>query len=59
MDTAPVLRLPVVEQTDDVTRVMNAVAASTLRATVTEIRKFLGCSQSRAAAVRKQLEPTT
>lgn len=56
MDTAPVLRLPVVEQTDDVTRVRNAVAAGTLRVTVTEIRKYLGCSQARAAAVRKQLE---
>ncbi|MFX1675170.1 hypothetical protein PWR63_23470 [Paraburkholderia sp. A2WS-5] len=57
VESAPVLRLPVVEQTDDVNRVMNAVAAGTLRATVTEIRKFLGCSQLRAAAVRKQLEP--
>ncbi|QBR00855.1 hypothetical protein E1956_25955 [Paraburkholderia pallida] len=56
-ESAPVLRLPVVEQTDDVTRVRNAVTAGTLRATVTEIRKYLGCSQSRAAAVRKQLEP--
>jgi hypothetical protein len=53
-EPAPMLRLPVVEQPDDVTRVMNAVAAGQLRATVTEIRKFLGCSQSRAAAVRKQ-----
>jgi hypothetical protein len=34
---------------------MTAVAAGQLRATVIEIRKFLGCSQSRAAAVRKQL----
>jgi hypothetical protein len=57
VESAPVLRLPVVEQPDDVTRVMYAVAAGQLRATVTEIRKFLGCSQSRAAAVRKQLEP--
>ncbi|MEM5314369.1 hypothetical protein [Paraburkholderia sp. JHI869] len=57
--SAPVLRLPVVEQADDVTRVTNAIAAGTLRATVTEIRKFLGCSQSRAATVRKQLEPQT
>ncbi|PVX86436.1 hypothetical protein [Paraburkholderia unamae] len=57
IDTAPVLRLPVIEQHDDVTRVMTAVAAGEVRPTVTEIRKFLGCSQSRAAAVRKQLEP--
>ncbi|MEM5325212.1 hypothetical protein VSR34_01190 [Paraburkholderia sp. JHI2823] len=59
VESAPVLRLPVVEQHDDVTRVMTAVAAGQLRATVTEIRKFLGCSQSRAAAVRKQLELQT
>ena len=59
VEPATVLRLPVVEQPDDVTRVTAAVAAGTLRATVTEIRKFLGCSQSRAAAVRKQLEPQT
>ncbi|RAR51653.1 hypothetical protein C7401_13613 [Paraburkholderia unamae] len=59
VESAPVLRLPVVEQTDDVMRVMTAVTAGELRPTVTEIRKFLGCSQSRAAAVRKQLEPTT
>ncbi|WP_434663537.1 hypothetical protein P5W99_24585 [Paraburkholderia sp. A3BS-1L] len=58
-EPAPMLRLPVVEQTDDVTRVMTAVAAGQLRPTVIEIRKFLGCSQSRAAAVRKQLEPST
>ncbi|MFP3798653.1 hypothetical protein [Paraburkholderia sp. SIMBA_027] len=56
---APLLSLPVFEQQDDVTRVRDAVARDKLRATVTEIRKFLGCSQSRAAAVRKQLEPTT
>ncbi|WP_341354432.1 hypothetical protein [Paraburkholderia tropica] len=52
---APLLSLPVVDQQDDVTRVRAAVARDDLRATVTEIRKFLGCSQSRAAAVRKQL----
>ncbi|MPW17917.1 hypothetical protein GCT13_13455 [Paraburkholderia sp. CNPSo 3157] len=40
---------------DDVTRVAAAVAAGRLRGTVTEIRKYLGCSQSRAAAVRKQI----
>lgn len=56
-EQAPLLSLPVVQQQDDVTRVRAAVAADKLRATVTEIRKFLGCSQSRAAAVRKQLEP--
>ncbi|MFM0210749.1 hypothetical protein PQQ96_25450 [Paraburkholderia sediminicola] len=57
VESAPVLRLPVVEQADDVTRVTTAIAAGELRGTVTEIRRFLGCSQSRAAAVRKQLEP--
>lgn len=59
VESAPVLSLPVVEQHDDVTRVMTAVADGQLRATVTEIRKFLGCSQSRAAAVRRQLESTS
>jgi len=54
---APMLTLPVVETPDDVTRVTNAIAAGELRETVIEIRKFLGCSQTRAAAVRKQLEP--
>lgn len=53
----PMLTLPVVETPDDVTRVTTAIEAGTLRATVVEIRKFLGCSQTRAAAVRKQLEP--
>jgi HAMP domain-containing protein len=47
------LESPVVEQPDDITRVMTAVAAGTLRSTVSEIRKFLGCSQARAAEVRK------
>ncbi|WP_213306017.1 hypothetical protein [Paraburkholderia sacchari] len=41
------------------TRVSEAVIGGTLRATVTEIRKYLGCSQARAAAIRKQFEPTT
>jgi hypothetical protein len=40
---------------DDVTRVAAEIAAGRLRATVTDIRKYLGCSQSRAAAVRKQI----
>jgi hypothetical protein len=43
------------EQDDDVTRVTAAVAANELRATVNEIRRFLGCSQSRAMAIRKQI----
>ncbi|MFM0022152.1 hypothetical protein [Paraburkholderia azotifigens] len=40
---------------DDVTRVMAEIAAGRLRPTVSEIRQYLGCSQSRAAAVRKQI----
>ncbi|WNC90909.1 hypothetical protein RI103_06860 [Paraburkholderia sp. FT54] len=49
---------PETESPDDVTRVREAVAAGTLRATVTEIRKFLGCSQTKAADIRKQVAPT-
>jgi hypothetical protein len=52
----PVIQLPVVDQPDDVTRVMTAIATGVLRPTVVEIRKYLGCSQTRAAGVRKQLE---
>ncbi|MGU7882138.1 hypothetical protein ACV22Y_19970 [Burkholderia sp. AW50-3] len=40
----------------DLERARAAVEANQLRATVIEIRKFLGCSQSRAAAVAKQLK---
>jgi hypothetical protein len=47
---------PEIESPDDVTRVREAVAAGTLRGTVIEIRKFLGCSQATAAAVRRQIE---
>jgi hypothetical protein len=46
------------EPQDDVTRVMTAIAAGQLRATVTEIRKFLGCSQTKAADIRKQVAAT-
>jgi hypothetical protein len=49
---------PETESPDDVTRVREAVAAGSLRATVTEIRKFLGCSQTKAADIRKQVAPT-
>ncbi|POR54534.1 hypothetical protein B0G62_102142 [Paraburkholderia eburnea] len=58
--TAPaeILSLPVVEQRDDVTRVRAAINAGQVRPTVTGIRTFLGCSQSRAAAVRRQLNVT-
>ncbi|HDR9506883.1 hypothetical protein C5615_09625 [Burkholderia cepacia] len=37
-------------------RTRAAVEANQLRATVIEIRRFLGCSQSRAAAIAKQLK---
>lgn len=53
------LESPTDDQSDDVTRVVTAIAAGQLRATVTEIRKFLGCSQATAAAVRKQLAEAT
>ncbi|WP_244256219.1 hypothetical protein [Caballeronia zhejiangensis] len=43
---------------DDVSRVEAAIAAGKLRATVNDIRKHLGCSQARAAAVRKQVAET-
>jgi hypothetical protein len=45
-------------ETDDVTRVTEAVAAGELRPTVTEIRRFLGCSQTKAADIRKRVVPT-
>lgn len=57
--TEQMRQLPIVPQAGDVGRVAEAVAAGTLRATVTEIRKFLGCSQTKAAQIRKQLEPQT
>jgi hypothetical protein len=53
------LESPATEQPDDVTRVVSAIAAGTLRPTVIEIRKFLGCSQATAAAVRKQIATPT
>jgi hypothetical protein len=40
----------------DLERARAAVEANQLRATVIEIRKFFGCSQSRAAAIAKQLK---
>ncbi|MEM5371321.1 hypothetical protein V4C53_35550 [Paraburkholderia azotifigens] len=53
---APIEADPVVIETqDDVTRVLDEIAAGRLRATVTEIRKYLGCSQTRAVAIRKQI----
>jgi len=49
----------VIDAPDDVTRVTAEIAAGRLRATVTDIRKYLGCSQARAAAIRKQLATLT
>jgi hypothetical protein len=46
---------PVAEPVDDVKRVFDAVTAGQLRPTVNEIRRFLGCSQATASAVRKQI----
>jgi hypothetical protein len=39
----------------DLAQVQEAIAAGRLRGTVAEIRKHLGCSQSRAMALRRQL----
>lgn len=50
---------PPSEQGNDVTRVLKAVSDGTVRGTVAEIRKYLGCSQAKAAAVRKQLAQST
>jgi hypothetical protein len=55
VEPVPALESPAVGQVDDVTQVRRAVTAGTLRPTVIQIRKYLGCSQARAAAVRKQL----
>jgi hypothetical protein len=55
---ASMIRLPVVEQADEVARVMTEIAEGRMRGTVAEIRKFLGKSQSHAAAVRKQVIAT-
>ncbi|MFM0399027.1 hypothetical protein [Paraburkholderia aspalathi] len=43
------------ERVDEFTRVLTATRNGTLRGTVAEIRKHLGCSQAKAAALRKQL----
>ncbi|MFL9936368.1 hypothetical protein P0D88_46930 [Paraburkholderia sp. RL18-103-BIB-C] len=53
------IQSPATEQPDDVTRVITAIGAGQLRGTVMEIRKFLGCSQATAAAVRKQIATPT
>lgn len=50
---------PASGQPDDVTRVLAAIRHGTLRGTVTEIRKHLGCSQAKAAALRKRIAQHT
>lgn len=47
------------ERADDLARVVTAVGDGTLRGTVAEIRKYLGCSQAKAATLRKQLARLT
>ena len=59
VESAPVLCLRVLKRQEDVTRVMTAIASGQLRATMAEIRGFLGCSHARAPTVRRQLEPST
>ncbi|MCS6515082.1 hypothetical protein [Burkholderia thailandensis] len=39
----------------EVTQLAQAIAAGLLRPTVAEIRRHVGCSQARAAALRRQL----
>lgn len=53
---APVTPLPAVASHDsDVTQLAQAIATGQLRPTVHGIRQFLGCSQARAIALRRQL----
>lgn len=55
-DSNPVTPLPAAESSDpDVTQLAQAVAAGLVRPTVAGIRQFLGCSQARATALRRQL----
>lgn len=52
----PVTPLPAGESPDpDAMRLAQAVAAGQVRPTVVDIRRFLGCAQSRAVALRRQL----
>lgn len=44
---------------DDVNRLADDIAAGRLRPTVADIRRHLGCSQSRAIALRRQLAALT
>ncbi|HWV06687.1 hypothetical protein [Ralstonia sp.] len=52
----PVTPLPTGEQPNpDVTQLAQAIAAGQVRPTVADIRRHLGCSQARAATLRRQL----
>lgn len=52
----PVTPLPTGASRDpDVTQLAQAVAAGRVRSTVADIRRYLGCSQARAVALRRQL----
>ncbi|SAK96879.1 hypothetical protein AWB75_07057 [Caballeronia catudaia] len=52
-DRAPVTATA--DHADDAARITAAIAAGRLRGTVADIRRFLGCSQSRAATLRRQI----
>jgi hypothetical protein len=54
-NAAAPLQLVAGDPTDDVTRVATAIESGALRGTVAEIRKFLGCSQATAMAIRKRV----
>lgn len=52
----PVTPLPIVDPTDDhLSQLVRDVSAGRVRPTVADIRRHLGCSQSRAAELRSQL----
>ncbi|TCK97128.1 hypothetical protein [Paraburkholderia sp. BL9I2N2] len=51
----PVTPLPDVSSDGDVSRLVDDIAAGRVRATVADIRRYLGCSQARASALRRQL----
>ncbi|GJG99160.1 hypothetical protein [Paraburkholderia terrae] len=55
----PVTPLPDVSPDGDVTRLVDDIAAGRVRATVADIRRYLGCSQARASALRRQLAERT
>ncbi|MFG7076898.1 hypothetical protein ACGYV5_26780 [Burkholderia pseudomallei] len=60
MPAASVTSLPSPEVTDDeLIRLAQDVAAGRVRATVADIRRHLGCSQAKAATLRRQLTAST